>query len=702
MNKSILLTFITKRKYLFWLVIILALTFLVYLPILNNNFLKTWDDNRYVLENNEIQELSPKTIGKMFTLYYDGHYHPLTLISLSIDYNSGGLNPKGYHIHSLILHLLNALLVFAFLYLLFRKQNTLIPLITAFFFGIATMHIESVAWVSERKNLLFSLFFLLSLLAYIKYTENGNPWIYLVSLLMFLFSILSKSSAISLAFTLILVDLYYERKIFHRQVLFEKIPFFLLAVIFGVIAIYAQKSTWGEDLSQEHYTLLQRIMFSGYAYVMYAAKLVFPFRMSGFYPYPAEINTTVVLTCISFVFLTILSVAGAVYLFRKQRMTAFAILFFSVNIFLLLKIFEVPAGDYLMADRYAYIPSIGIFLLMAAGLHSLLISKPLVKYTGRMLFILYSLFIMLQTFNRVPVWEDDISFFSDIILKYPDVKTAWTNRGAVRKENHDLKGALSDFNKAIEIGTPDYRSFSNRGSVYTEIGDFQNALSDYKQAIALKPGHPQILADYGFALMQTGDLKGALDAYNRSLEIKQFNPEVYTNRGTARYKSGDFQGAIADYETASKQNPGYVNAHFNRGLARLQMNDTEGAINDFVTTLKINPSHVQAYSNMGVAWSKRNDFNKAMECYDNAIRIQPSYAEAWLNRGIDRYYAGDFHGAVDDLNKTIELDNQLGHAFYFRAMAKIKSGENAVCGDLEMALKLGFMAAQQALKTYCK
>ncbi|MBM3436850.1 MAG: tetratricopeptide repeat protein [Bacteroidetes bacterium] len=702
MNKSSLLTGLAQKKYWLWLLLILLLTFLVYLPVFQNGFLKTWDDNRYVLENPNIQKISPKAIGKMFTIYYDGHYHPVTLLSLALDYQKSGLNPEPYHIHSLVLHLINTLLVFGFLYLLFRKQNTVIPLIAAFLFGISTMNIESVTWISERKNLLYSMFFLASLMAYLKYIETDRKWIYLVSLFLFLLSIISKSTAISLAVTLVLIDFYFKRQVFGRQVIFEKIPFFLLSMLFGAIAISAQKSTWGEDLSQVHYSFFERILFSGYSFILYAAKIVFPFRMSGFYPYPAELTPTVLLLCFFLVILSLLVVSGAVYTFRKRSGPSFGILFFSINIFLLLKIFEVPAGDYIMADRYAYIPSIGIFLLMATGIHSLFLGKVWIRYAGRTLLIFYSLYIMLQTFNRVPVWEDDISFYSDIILKYPKVETAYTNRGAVRKENHDLKGALSDFNKALDIGTKDYRAYSNRGSVYLDLGEYSNALADYQQAITLKPDHPQILADYGFVQMQTGDLKGAFESYSKSLGIKSFNPEVYSNRGTVRHRAGDFAGAISDYEMASKQNPEYVNAHFNRGLARLQVNDFKGAINDFLTAIKLNPRHEQAYSNMGVAWSKLNDLTKALECYDKAISLQPGYSEAWLNRGIDRYYAGDFQGSISDLNKTIELDNDMAPAFYFRAMAKIKAGEVTYCSDLEVALKFGFQSASQALALYCK
>jgi tetratricopeptide (TPR) repeat protein len=688
------------RKSWIWLAVIVIITLAVYWPVLRNGFLKTWDDNRYVIENKYIQDLNPESVIKMFTIYYDGHYHPLTLLSLSVDYKMGGLNPKTYHLTSLILHLLNVVLVFVFVYLLFNKKNRLVPLVVSLLFGISTMNVESVAWVSERKNLLYSLFFFASLIAYLKYLEIGKRRFYFLSVLLFLFSILSKSMAISLAVTLILIDLFYKRDVFNRKVILEKIPYFALAIAFGIVAVFAQKTSWGDDLSQVHYSFFERILYAGYAFILYLFKMIIPFRMAGFYPYPEITVGAFVLYIICT--LTALGVfVFAVYLFRKYQQMAFGLLFFCVNIFLLLKIFEVPAGDYIMADRYGYIPSVGIFILLSAGLKNLTQRNPIWQKAGIVFLITYSLFISLQTFNRVSVFKDDISFYTDIILKFPDAQVAYTNRGALRKEKRELDGALSDFNKAIQFGKKDYKSYSNRGAVYLDLGDYNSALADYQKAINLKPDHPQILADYGFTLMRTGNLKGAIEALSKSLMIKNFNPEVYMNRGTARYTSGDIQGAISDYNIAIIQKPDYTNAYFNRGLSYIMLNDLNAAINDFMVTLQLDPKHVEAWSNLGVAWSRASNMGKAMECYAEALRLKPSYFEAWLNRGIDKYYTGDYTGAMTDLNQSVLLNPTLGPAFYFRALVKLKTGNGSPCEDLKKAIDLGFKEAEKTFNNTC-
>ena len=690
------------KKWCLWILGILAFILLIYLPLHQNGFLVSWDDNGYILDNPCIKALNPSSIFQSFTIYYDGHYHPLTLISLAIDYDLYDLNPRGYHTTNLILHLLNTFLVFWLVFLLFEKKNKTIPLITAFLFGISTMNVESVVWVSERKNLLYATFYLLSLIAYLRYIKTDRTWIYFVALALFVCSLLSKVMAIPLSITLFLVDYFLNRKLFSKKVLLEKVPFLIVAIIFGVVAIFAQKSSWGEDLSQEQYTFFERILFSGYAYITYVLKILIPFKLSGFYPYPNDVGGFIALKNIVFVLISIGLVVGAFYYRNKLKIVTFGILFFSINIFLLLKTFNVPAGDYIMADRYVYISSIGIFILMGAGYKYLFSSSVLLKRIGVSVLVVYCLFLSLQTFNRGSVWKDDVTFYSDIILKYPSADLAYTNRGAIRKENHQFSQALADFNKAIQLGKNDFKAFANRGAVYSDLGQYDKAVIDYKKATSLNADNPELLASYGFALLQIGDFNGTIKTLNESLAIQNFNPEAYSNRGTAKFNLGDFKGAITDYEISSAQDPSYVNAHFNRGLANINTGDFESAISDFNKAVKINPNHFESYSNMGIAWSKMGDYKKAFENYDKAIQINPNYFEAWLNRGVEKYYLNDYEGSLYDLTKAIELDLNLAPAYYFRALILLNTDKNAACEDLNRAASLGFNAAISLLNKHCK
>jgi tetratricopeptide (TPR) repeat protein len=508
--------------------------------------------------------------------------------------------------------------------------------------------------------------------------------------------------ALPLIFIFVLVDYYQDRNLFTRKVLLEKIPFLLIVILFGWISIVAQKATWGADLSQEQQSLLYRILFPGYAFLSYIFKLIFPYKLSGFYPYPKEISD---LTAAFYGFLVLISLAMIIIAFKLRRkfvILFFGFFFYSLNIFPLLKIVEVPAGDYIMADRYSYVASIGIFLIVASAYHKLIKISPLYKKIGIGILTTYLLFISLHTFNRLTVWQNDISFYTDIINKYPEDELAYTNRGSLLKENHKYQKALHDFNTVIQLGKKDYKTFANRGAVYSDLGQYNKAVQDYEKAVQLKSDQPDILASYGFVLLKTGQYQRSIDILTRSLQFRENNPEAYTNRGTAWFSLGRFDKAIEDYLVATKYDPAYIQAHFNRGLSRINSGEPEDAIADFLTVLKINPNHYESYSNMGVAWSKRGKTEKAFECYDKAIKINPNYYEAWLNRGVDKYYQNNFEGALIDLTRSLEINPNLAPAYYFRGMILLETDRQASCNDMNKAVSLGFSAAISFVNNYCK
>ncbi|MCD4696086.1 MAG: tetratricopeptide repeat protein [Bacteroidales bacterium] len=689
-----------KIKLFGSMALIFVFTLLVYLPILNNDFLKTWDDNRYILDNPHIKDFEPDKIPGLFTLYYDGHYHPLTMISLAIDYSIGGANPKVFHLTSLLFHILNSLLVFWFVILLLRPKTLLAPAITALLFGIATINVESVAWASERKNVLFAFFFLISMIIYIKYINTGKKPFYWLTLFVFILSLFSKVTAITFFAVLFLIDFFYKRKFLSKKIILEKIPFLALTITFGLLAMFAQKSSWGENLSQQYFPFYERLVFSSYSFFAYIFKLIIPVNMSGLYPYPVQPGS----------FISIAGLAGLLlvfvmaYLFVKKikdKVLAFGALFFVVNIFLLLKLFEFPAGDYIMADRYAYIPSIGLYLLAAFILEKFMQKKPLYKKAGIAFFIIYTLFISLQTFNRVSVFKNGLVFYSDIIEKSPGAKVAYTNRGGIYRDRGKLNEALADFNKAIKIGPGSYKDFSNRGVVYVDLGKYKKAFTDLNKALEINPGNPDIRATYAYSCLQTGNFQQAIENYSLVLKAKPENHEAYANRGTAFYNQGNLQAAISDYTMAIQLNTGYLNAWFNRGLAKIQSGDLSGAIADLAQCVKLKPDHAEAYSNLGVVYSKTGNFKEAFANYNKALSINPSYAEAYLNRGIDYYYLGQFDKALKDFDEVIVINPALGAAYYFRGMVNLKNNNNP-CNDFSTALQLGFQMAAEMINTYCK
>ncbi|NOX48633.1 MAG: tetratricopeptide repeat protein, partial [Chlorobi bacterium] len=479
-------------------------------------------------------------------------------------------------------------------------------------------------------------------------------------------------------------------------------PYLLLAIIFGLVAIFAQKETWGENLSQEPYGFLQRLLFAGTAFVQYIFKLITPYKLSGFYPYPAKIPGVFLWKAI---FSLVFTVAVLWLFFRsvkKDKVIAFGLLYFMVNIFLLLKLFEFPAGDYIMADRYAYVASVGIFILIAYLFQKLFENKTLIKKVIRIALIGYFFFLGFQTFQRTGVFQDDLHFYSDIIEKYPTAEVAYTNRGVIRQDKGNYKGALSDFNHAIKINPNSYKNFANRAAVYTKLNNYKKAKTDYEKSHSLKPGSLMVLSNLGYAKLQTRDFNGAIKDFNTVLEKQPQNTEALNNRGTAKFSLGNFNAAIQDYSLAIRYDSAFANAWFNRGLASLNSNKIDEAIRDFSTCIKLNQKHVEAYSNRAIAFSRQNNFEKAFSDYDEAIRLKPSYFDAWLNRGVDKLHVGRNTEAVSDFHQAIQINPNVGATYYFLGLALVGSDRTTACADFRTALKLGFGQAREQINRFCK
>jgi len=261
------------------LAIIIVISFIAYLPVLQNSLL-SWDDHGYIRDNPLIYSGNLKDI---FSGNVMGNYHPITILTLALEYQIFGLNPTGYHAFNLLLHLFNVVLVYYAILLL--SDKTAVALIASLLFGIHPLHVESVAWAAELKALLYTFFFLASYIFYLKYLKDMQKKFYALALLLFLTSLLSKAMAASLPLVFILTDYFKGRKI-NVKLLVEKAPFFLLAIILGVVAIHAQQTSGATALTS--FTFPQRLLFASYAFTSYLFKLLLPLNLSSFYPYPLK------------------------------------------------------------------------------------------------------------------------------------------------------------------------------------------------------------------------------------------------------------------------------------------------------------------------------------------------------------------------------------------------------------------------------
>jgi protein O-mannosyl-transferase len=520
------------------LAVIALISFFVYLPALQNGFV--WDDIYYIKNNPLIYSFNLKEI---FTKIVMSCYHPVTILTLAIEYHFFGLNESGYHAVNLLLHLLNVILVFYTVLLLSDKAG--IALVASLLFGIHPIHVESVAWVSELKDLLYTFFFLASYIFYLKYLKNRHKKFYFFALLLFSISLLSKAMAASLPVVLILTDYFKGRQI-HIKTILEKVPFFLLAIALGVVAIIVQKSS-GAISDIAIFTFPQRLVFATYGFITYLLKLFLPLHLSAFYPYPIMRGGNIPIQYYAYLILFATLVAFVFYSLRFTKKIFFSLGFFTITVFLVLQL--LPVGGAIMADRYSYIPSIGIFYLAGEGFN-LLWGKKL-KWIAIILLSAFTVFFSVKTYDRCGIWKNELTLWDNVISQYKNVPYAYYNRGFFFVNEKKYDRALEDFNKAIEL-KPNYTdAYLNRGFVFMDEKRYDRALEDFNKAIELKPNYAKAYYNRGNVFWDEKKYDRAIEDYSKAIELNPNYSEAYVNRGLAEFYFGKKDTACIDLKQAA-------------------------------------------------------------------------------------------------------------------------------------------------------
>jgi Tfp pilus assembly protein PilF len=550
------------------LIPLILITAVIYLKSLNNQLINTWDDHGYVSENPDVKTLHGDsvayTIKNTFSSYVLGNYHPITMLTYCMEYSKYKLNPKPYHVTNLIIHILNALLVFYFIWLLTKQQW--VAFITALLFAIHPMHVESVSWVSERKDVLYTFFSLGALCTYIFFLkeEKRKRLFYIATLILFLLALLSKAMAVSVAIVFLAVDYFLGRKI-NMKVLVEKVPFIIMAFIFGIVAIGAQKSASAlEGIS--NYSFVDRILFSCYGLMTYLWKLFVPINMSCYYSYPVkgENGYPVAFSIAPFVLILL-----AFLIYRSVKYTkdvVFGFAFFLITIALVLQI--LPVGDAIIADRFTYIPYIGIFFIIARWINNLLENKyeklKSFKLPVIAAFTVFSIVCCVLTVKRSMVWHDSISLWGDAIEKNDKAPKSFNNRGLTYYEHQQYDKALYDFNRTIYLRDDYPDAHYNRGVVYFTLKKYNEALEDYNIALQQNPKFAKAYNNRGNVYHLVGKYNEAIADYNSAL---QYNPrfgKVYCDRADTYFTIQKYQAALDDAMKAQqlgyKVDPRFVEA----------------------------------------------------------------------------------------------------------------------------------------------
>ena len=579
----------SKEQILSIYIVLAVVTLAVFWQVNQYDFV--FDDVVYVTENSHIQSgITPDGFRWAFSTKDTGLWNPLVWLSFMADYQLFGLNAGGYHQTNRILHILSALLLFW----LFCRMTGAVwkSAFVAALFALHPLHVESVAWVSERKDVLSAFFWMLTLCLYVYYTEKPVIKRYLLVLFGFACALMSKPMVVTLPITMILMD-YWPLKRFESKKgnlflwqLREKIPFFILSAVIVIITLYNPNIPNMQDTPDlKQFSLISRFANAPVAFVTYLEKTFWPHGMAVFYPFSEQLPLWQVLGAS----LLIILISAAVIIMAKRLPYLFVgWLWFSITIAPVIGIIQISlATPYTMADRYHYLPSIGLAVMMAWGIPTLIKSEEIRK---KILFPAGIIFLAIMAFlswNQCGYWTNSFTLFSHALWATKNNYLAHNKIGLALDEKGRNNEAIYHYNKAIHI-KPDYAfAYNNRGISYGELGQYQQAIKDFNKAISIRPTYVDAYNNRGINYGNFGQYQQAIEDYNKAIRLKPNYADAYNNRGTIYVKLSQYQLAIEDFNKAIDLKQDYADAYNNRGVTYFKQGNNKLCCHDIQKACKL-------------------------------------------------------------------------------------------------------------------
>lgn len=674
----------------FNILIVLLITFLLFFQVKDFQFLR-WDDDQQIINNPQVKEFG---LSSLFYNFKYELYTSLTLFFYSLLYKLFGLNPSAFHVFNLFIHLLNIVLFYIVFKGFFKRKNTLF--LTLIIFAIHPMRIESVVWVSELKDLLFTFFALLSFYFYKKYLLHRYKWYYflLVSFFAFLSSI-SKIQGLLVPFSLLLFDYYYDRK-WYSFVFFEKVflflsiffffkyhkailflmllfsllsyykhdlmkkkvlnVFFMILILLGIVSVFTyifNKPTifWSNEYNI-HFSTIEKFSLAGYSIGFYLLKFIFPFPLNAVHIYPK-----IPLNSNFYFFILIIAVILIFTLFLIIKNNKFhkvficGWFFFLLNISIVLHIIPIE-GKLVFADRYTYFSYIG--LIVIAGYYfenKFSMINFYIKFKNHIIFII-SVFLFVASYLRINVWKDTSTLFTDVLQKNSNISFAHVNLATEFLSNGKTDSALYHLNKAIEIDSNDHTALFNRASIYITIKQHKNAYNDLIKIIQ----HGDVKYKYlsyitlGKEYEKQKHDSIALDLYSKAITLDSNMIYAYIQRGNLYIKANMLENAKKDFLKAYSIDSNNIELYNNLAWLYIQEGNyslSEKYLKNISNQDKLNDF---SYNIMGQVEMMKGNIELAINYFNNAIILNPNNFEAYLNRGFAYAKRGNFQEAINDFN----------------------------------------------------
>ena len=632
-----------KQVVMIYLFLTIA-TLVVFWQVSNCDFIN-YDDPNYVLNNDHIQNgITLEGIRWAFTTSHAENWHPLTWISHMLDVQVFGLKPQWHHLTNLLLHLANTLLLLFVLHRMTKARWE--SAFVAALFALHPLHVESVAWVAERKDVLSAFFWMLTMGAYCSYVEHPQPRKYLIVIFFFALGLMSKPMLVTLPFVLLLLD-YWPLQRFQqirpdqkirtainkpvsgdkqkgkfrkrhtageygkaekpadspyqwaliRPLLWEKIPLFALTALSSIVTYIVQQKG-GAVASFETFPLNVRIANAFVSYITYIGKTIWPDDLAVLYPYPQLLPVWQVFGAV------LLLMAATITVIWKARRSPYLVmgwLWFAGTLVPVIGIVQV--GLQARADRYTYLPLIGLFIMAAWGISELAGKW---RYRKEALIVSSTVVLIclcLVTWTQVRYWQNSITLFDHAVNITNNNYVAYFNRGLAYRHLGNNRQALGDYDKAIELNPKYAEAYNNRGVVYSNLGNDQQALGDYDKAIELNPKYAEAYNNRGLAYRHLGNDRQTLGDYDKAIEINPKYAGAYYDRGTAYLHLGNYREAIGDFDKAIEINPKYAEAYYNRGIAKSNLGNDRSPIEDLKTAARLGYKIAQQFlKSQGIGW----------------------------------------------------------------------------------------------------
>ena len=655
----------TIRKHLDLLIcLFLALvTAVIYWQVKNFAFV-SYDDLAYIPNNSHVRSgLTLKGISWAFTTFYESNWHPLTWLSHMMDVELFGLMPAGHHLVNVFIHIANTILLF----LILKRMTSAVwqSAFVAALFALHPLHVESVAWVAERKDVLSAFFWILTIGAYAQYAEKPNAQRYLLTLLFFILGLMSKPMIVTLPFTLLLLDYWpLKRFSFDRQgdtqevlttgavnrrkkkrkgqssdsnkisapsesipslfpsvqirpLLLEKIPLLILSAASSIITYVAQQKG-GAMESLQNLPLMERIANATVAYIIYLFKMCWPLNLAVLYPHPV---TYPIWQSLGAAFLlTVITLSAIAWV---RRFPYFTMGWFWYLITLIPVIGLVQVGVQAWADRYTYIPLVGIFMAMAWGISEL--TKQW-SYRNKILSISAGIVIFLLTvlsWQQIQFWKDDFSLYPHAIRVTENNDMAHNNLGTTYYNKGDLDRAMRHYRVAVEINPQKSGTYYNMGNVLADQGHFQEAMDQYAKALQFQPSNVAAHNDFGNVLMLQGRYDKAIEHLQEAIRIAPDYAKSHGLLGHIFAEQGKRQEAIKHYKMALQINPKLVDVHYNLGTLLANQGQMDEATRHFAMAVQLDPNYAKAHNNLGMALLIQGRIDNAIFHFQEALRADP-------------------------------------------------------------------------------